>query len=256
EHTVARQIGADVEVVGKRRQAKIAGRRSREQRTRLGIELAEAQEVAGDVAGQNGEIALHVTRSDAGGLALGTAAAGRGPRGAAGRREERRSANRGKNRHGAFLLGRAENAGTGCLSYHQRARGTPPHPRPECLDRPAPPATSRPRCGGACPEVSYNISRSLLTEGSMRAAPRPPRPQAPMVRHARWEPDLGGTDDDQRYKNVEQGILVPRQAHAPPLDRIRHSRGRARREHAGAGAMAGSLWPSDEARPKRTTTAA
>ena len=105
EHTVARQIGADVEVVGKRRQAKIAGRRSREQRARLGIELAEAQEVAGDVAGQNGEIALHVTRSDAGGLALETACAGSEPRVAAGLREERRSASRGKNRHGAFLLG-------------------------------------------------------------------------------------------------------------------------------------------------------
>ena len=134
EHTVARQIGADVEVVGKRRQAKIAGRRSREQRARLGIELAEAQEVAGDVAGQNGEIALHVTRSDAGGLALETACAGSEPRVAAGLREERRSASR----HGGFLLarsswGRAENAGTGCLSYHQRAHGARARPPLACL---------------------------------------------------------------------------------------------------------------------------
>ena len=98
----------------------------------------------------------------------------------------------------------------------------------------------------------------LLAKGSMRAAPRPPKPPAPMLRLCAAGADLGGTDDDRRHKNakLERGILVPRQAHAPPLDRIRHSRGRARREHAGAGAVAGRLRPGDEALQDRHAAAA
>ena len=92
EHAVARQIGADVEIVGERRQPKIAGRRGRQQRAGLGVELAEPQEIAGEVARQDGEIALHVARREAGGLALEVAAADREPRLAAGLRRRSRSA--------------------------------------------------------------------------------------------------------------------------------------------------------------------
>src|SRR5207237_3087616 len=52
EDAVARQISADVEVVGERRQAKIARRRSCEQRARLGIEVGEAGKIDGEVAGK------------------------------------------------------------------------------------------------------------------------------------------------------------------------------------------------------------
>src|SRR5262249_2885916 len=44
ERPVARQVGADVEVVGERRQPKVAGRRGRQQRAGFGVELAEPQE--------------------------------------------------------------------------------------------------------------------------------------------------------------------------------------------------------------------
>ena len=76
EHAVARQIGADVEIVGERRQPEIAGRRGRQQRAGLGVELAEAQEIAGKVARENGEVALHEARRQAGGLSLQHAACG------------------------------------------------------------------------------------------------------------------------------------------------------------------------------------
>ena len=59
-HAVARQVGADVEVVAERRHARVAGRRRADQRAGLGIELAEAQEIGGERLRQNGEIALHI----------------------------------------------------------------------------------------------------------------------------------------------------------------------------------------------------
>ncbi len=62
----------------------IAGRRSRQHRTGLGIELAKAQKIAGEGARQDGEVALHIARRNAGGLALERAAAGGKARIAAG----------------------------------------------------------------------------------------------------------------------------------------------------------------------------
>src|SRR4029453_6911267 len=74
---------------------------SGQQRARFGVELAKAQEIGGQAARQNGEVALHVTRGHARRLALETATAGRKPRVAAGLREDGRSAWCGENRHGA-----------------------------------------------------------------------------------------------------------------------------------------------------------
>src|SRR5262245_18318587 len=105
ENPVARQVGADVEVVGERRQPKVAGRRGRQQRAGFGIEVAEPQEIAREVGRQNGEIALHVTRGDADRLTLKSAAAGRKPRVTAGLRGDGRFARRAKTRHGALLSG-------------------------------------------------------------------------------------------------------------------------------------------------------
>jgi len=52
EHAVAADIGTDIEVLGQRRQPPVAGGGGRQQRARLGIELAEPQKVAGDAAGR------------------------------------------------------------------------------------------------------------------------------------------------------------------------------------------------------------
>ena len=57
---VARQVGADVEVGAERRHARVAGLGHAEQRARLRIALAEAQEVVGEVGGQDGEVALDI----------------------------------------------------------------------------------------------------------------------------------------------------------------------------------------------------
>ena len=59
---VARQVGADIEVLGQGRQPPIARRADADQRTRLWIELAEAQKILGQRARQDGEIGLHETR--------------------------------------------------------------------------------------------------------------------------------------------------------------------------------------------------
>src|SRR5262245_38494193 len=109
ESPVARQVGADVEVVGERRQPKVAGRRGRQQRAGFGVEVAEPQEIARKVARQNGEIALHVTRGDAGRLTLESAAAGRKPRVTAGLRGGGRLARRAENRHDALPPGGGKN---------------------------------------------------------------------------------------------------------------------------------------------------
>jgi hypothetical protein len=60
EHAVARHIGAYVEALGEHRQRGVARLRDAEQRAGLGIELAEAQEVAGELARQDGDVALHM----------------------------------------------------------------------------------------------------------------------------------------------------------------------------------------------------
>src|SRR5262249_40866854 len=79
----------------------IAGSRGRQQRARLRIELAEAQEVAGETRWQDGEIALDVAGSNPGGLALEFAGAGGEARVPAGPRENRRFSGHGRNGHGA-----------------------------------------------------------------------------------------------------------------------------------------------------------
>ena len=77
---VARQIGADVEILAQCRHARIAGRRRAEQRAGLRIELAEAQEIGGQRLRQDGEIALHIARREARGRPAMRAGADRQPR--------------------------------------------------------------------------------------------------------------------------------------------------------------------------------
>src|SRR5262249_57636368 len=66
---VAAEVGADVEVLAERRQARVARRGCGEQRARLRVELAEAQEIAGQRARQDCQVALHVTGGEPGGRA-------------------------------------------------------------------------------------------------------------------------------------------------------------------------------------------
>ena len=75
EHAVTRQVGADIEILGQRGQARIAGCGGGQQRTGLRVELAEAQEIASDRIRQDREIALDVTRRKTGGLAFERAGA-------------------------------------------------------------------------------------------------------------------------------------------------------------------------------------
>src|SRR4029453_12677975 len=125
---------------------------SGQQRARFGVELAKAQEIGGQAARQNGEVALHVTRGHARRLALETATAGRKPRVAAGLRENGRSARCRENRHGTSSRRPKAHARAAYLIIRQRAD----HRCICCwLDGGrTPPATSGPRCGRACPEVS------------------------------------------------------------------------------------------------------
>jgi hypothetical protein len=59
---VAWQVGANVEILAKARQARVARLGNRENRTRLRVRLGETQEVMGERARQNYEICLDVTR--------------------------------------------------------------------------------------------------------------------------------------------------------------------------------------------------
>ncbi len=77
---VARQVGADVEILAQFRHARIAGRRHSDQRAGLWIELAEAKEVGCQRLRQNGKIALHISRREAGGRSAVSAGADRAPR--------------------------------------------------------------------------------------------------------------------------------------------------------------------------------
>ena len=57
--------------------------------------------------------------------------------------------------------------------------------------------------------------------------------------------------DDTR----DRGLLVPRQGHAPPRDRLRRIGRRARRDHAGAGAVAGRLRPGQALQDRHAAAA-
>ena len=127
EHAIARDVGADVEIVGERRQPPVAGRGRREQRARFRIELAEPQEVGRQRRRQDREIALHV--------------AGRQPRGLPGEIAARHEARLAAGLRGAVLLHgcnchgvnfrcrrlprRPQGPARSCLSYHPSATGKP-----------------------------------------------------------------------------------------------------------------------------------
>lgn len=63
---VARQVGADVEIETQRGDVRIADVGHPDQRARLGIGLTEAQEIRRKILRQDGKIALHIPRRDAG----------------------------------------------------------------------------------------------------------------------------------------------------------------------------------------------
>ena len=69
ENVVARDVGADVEIVGERGQARIAGIRAGDQRAGPRIALAIEQEILGPGARQDADIGLHEAGRDAGGVA-------------------------------------------------------------------------------------------------------------------------------------------------------------------------------------------
>ena len=62
--------------------------------------------------------------------------------------------------------------------------------------------------------------------------------------------------DDSKAHEPDRGVLVPRQGHAPPPDRLwRGERRRARRHHAGAGALAGRLRPGQALQDRHAAAA-
>ncbi len=75
EHAVARHIGADVDVAAERRQIGAAGLAHGQERARLRVADAEAQEVVGPVRRQDGDVALRHAGAGARGLAGIVAAA-------------------------------------------------------------------------------------------------------------------------------------------------------------------------------------
>src|SRR5262249_3893831 len=156
------------EVVGERRQPKAAGRRGRQQRAGFGVELAEPQEIARQLGRQNGEVALHVARSDAGRLALESAAAGRKPRVAAGLRGGGRLARRAGDRHGAPLLG-AEPQKPAPVDYLIIRLGAENWLRDEVRSIGPTPRHRRRVVGARVLKYPTKRQDNLLTEGSMMA---------------------------------------------------------------------------------------
>ena len=77
---VARQVGADIEIRAQFGHARVSGRRRSDQRARLWIDLAEAKEVRRQRLRQNGKIALHISRREAGGRSAVGAGPDREPR--------------------------------------------------------------------------------------------------------------------------------------------------------------------------------
>lgn len=76
---IARQVRADVDLGAKRRDCRVARLRHGEQRTRLRIGLAEAQEILRIVMRQDREIALHEAGRKAGGRHIERAGAAGAP---------------------------------------------------------------------------------------------------------------------------------------------------------------------------------
>ena len=76
-HAIARDVGADIEVGGERRNRGIARLRYAEQRARLRIGLAEAQEILRVIMRQDRQIALHVAVGETGGRRIERAGARR-----------------------------------------------------------------------------------------------------------------------------------------------------------------------------------
>src|SRR5215468_10742362 len=64
EHAVARHVGADVEILCELRQPPVARLADRQHRAGFWIELAEPQEIRRQLARQNCQVALHVTRRE------------------------------------------------------------------------------------------------------------------------------------------------------------------------------------------------
>ena len=81
---IARQVGADVEIVGQSRNARIARRRDADQRARLRIALAELQKILRQGLRQDREIGLHEARRQPRGRAGMRIAPDRQPRRATG----------------------------------------------------------------------------------------------------------------------------------------------------------------------------
>jgi hypothetical protein len=73
--TVARQVGADVDVAAELAEIRVARLRDREDRAGLRVRTAEAQEIGRPVARQDRDIALHNSGRTAGGLGPPLAAA-------------------------------------------------------------------------------------------------------------------------------------------------------------------------------------
>ena len=69
EDVIARDVGADIEVLGQGRQARIAGVGAGNQRAGPRVALAVEQEVLGEGARKNADVGLHVAGRDAGGVA-------------------------------------------------------------------------------------------------------------------------------------------------------------------------------------------
>ncbi len=81
---VARQVGADIEIVGQFRNVRVAGRRDADQRAWLRIAPAKLQKVLRQSLRQDGEIGLHETRRQPRGRAGMQIAPDRKPRRVAG----------------------------------------------------------------------------------------------------------------------------------------------------------------------------